>query len=254
VKRDVHLFVHGLSIIRASPTVLQFSFCKTRSLPNLKSICQVTKLSVSNGFDKIELAKPNAWPQAWEGRRAALNSWPQAARFSDYGSGRRHVRRCFCREAVARVDFVSRSGQQRVWRGFFARRTTARGETLCRERSRRPIGTLCRDRSFPIWREEESETRGRPETAREERPIGLCQVVRGWTKMPSFLSHLPTLPKCKTQMQNHWISQFELFDKLVKCKLQLQNRWRCSYDDETANVFNEPSLSQCWANWQPTSG
>jgi len=36
-----------------------FRFVKKRSLPSLKSICQVTKLSVSNGFGKIELAKPN---------------------------------------------------------------------------------------------------------------------------------------------------------------------------------------------------
>jgi len=109
-------------------------------------------------------------------------------------------------------------------------RTAARGETLCREEESEA------DRDFvspyiamevsPIWREEESEMRGRPETAQDERPIGLCQVVRGLAKMLSFLPHLPTLPKCKTQMQNHWIPQFELFGKLVKCKPQLQNRWR----------------------------
>ena len=113
------------------------------------------------------------------------------------------------RRMAARADFVSRSGRRRVWRGFFARRTAARGETLCREEESEA------DRDFvsryvamevsPIWREEESETRRRPETAREERPIGLCQVVRSLAKMPSFLPHLPTLPKCKTQMQNYWI-------------------------------------------------
>jgi len=48
---------HVEELLRASPTVLQFLFCKTRSLPSLKSIGQVTKLSVSNGFGKIELAK-----------------------------------------------------------------------------------------------------------------------------------------------------------------------------------------------------
>jgi len=119
--------------------------------------------------------------------------------------------------------------------------------TLCRDRDgavcggvssrggRRRVVRLCvtkrkseADRGFvsryiamevcSIWREEESETRGRSETAREERPIGLCQVVRGLAKMPSFLPHLPTLPKYKTQMQNYWIPQFEFFGKLVKYK------------------------------------
>jgi len=76
------------------------------------------------------------------------------------------------------------------------------GETLCREEESEA------DRDFvsqyvamevsPIWREEELETRERLKTAREERLIGLCQVVRGLAIMASFLPHLPTLPKCKT--------------------------------------------------------
>ena len=84
--------------------------------------------------------------------------------------------------ALVRSLQGKKSGRRRcVWRGFFTRRTAARGETLCHEEESEA------DRDFvsryvamevsPIWREEESETRGRPETAREERPIGLCQVV-----------------------------------------------------------------------------
>jgi hypothetical protein len=118
-----------------------------------------------------------------------------------------------------------------VWRDFFSRRTAARGETLYRKEESEVdhyfVTRYVTIEVFPIWREEESEMHGRPETAREERPIGLCQVLRSLAKMPSFLPHLPTLSKCKTQMQNHWISQFELFGKLVKCKPQLQNHRRC---------------------------
>ena len=47
------------------------------------------------------------------------------------------------RRTAARADFVSQSGRRRVSRRFFARRTAARGETLCREEV---IGTLCRQR------------------------------------------------------------------------------------------------------------
>ena len=107
-------------------------------------------------------------------------------------------------------------------------RTAARVEVFM---SRRGVGGrsgYVATEGSPIWREDESETLGRPETAWEERSIGLCQVVRGLAKMPSFLPHLPTFPKWKTQIQNYWIPQFEFFGKLVKCKPQLQNRWRCS--------------------------
>ena len=123
-----------------------------------------------------------------------------------------------------RADFLSRSGQRRVWRGFFVRRTATRGETLChREESEA-------DRDFVSrWKVSlYGAKRIQRRAAWEERPIGLCQVVRGLAKMSSFLPHLPTLLKCKTHMQNHLISQLELFGKLVKCKPQLHNRWRCS--------------------------
>ena len=108
---------------------------------------------------------------------------------------------------VTRVEvFLSRGKRQRVWRGFFARQTVARGETLCREEESEDdqdfVSRYVAMEVSPIWREEESETRGRPETAREERPIGLCQVVRGWAKMTSFLPHCQLCQnvkfKCKT--------------------------------------------------------
>ena len=161
IRPDCFLFLQEsfAAEFRASPTVLQFLFYKIKSLPSLKSICQVIKLSVSNNFGKIELAKPNGGPgryfftrffssrrplrrtgslarsptrcvalpppsvragafasrkksgrqstvgrqgivvhPTWE-RRAVLNSLPQAAQFSDYGSRRRRVWRCFRRKA-----------------------------------------------------------------------------------------------------------------------------------------------------------
>ena len=89
---------------------------------------------------------------AWEGRRAALNSWPQAARFSDYGSGRQRVWRCFCREAndSACGGVSSRGRRWRVVR-------------LCVvKRSRRTIRTLCHDMSrwkFPLYGAKRSQRR-----------------------------------------------------------------------------------------------
>ena len=46
---------------------------------------------------------------------------------------------------------------------------------------------------------------------------------RGLTYMPSLLSHLPSWPKYKLQMQNHWIPLFVIFGKLQECKVQMQN-------------------------------
>ena len=181
---------------------MQFSFCKTRSLSSLKSICQVTKLSVSNGFSKIELAKPNGGPGRYF--------------FMCFFSSRRPLRRGMCgdvsvaRRTTARADFVSRSRRRHVWRGFFARRTAARGETLCREEEseadRDFVSRYVAMKVSPIWREEESKTRGRSKTARE-------------AKMPSILPHLSTLPKCKIQMQNHLIPK-----KLVKASFDQSSR------------------------------
>jgi len=178
-------------------------------------------------YDGRWVALNSRWMSAWEGWRAALNSWPQAARFSDYDSGRRHVWRCFCREAnggtcwlcvaigtAVRVEGFLHEADDDVWWDFVSRRGVGGRSGLC--------VAICHDGSFHYM------ARRRVGDAREERPIGLCQVVLGLAKMPSFLPRLPTLPKCKTQMQNHWIPQFELFGKLVKCKPQLQNRWRCS--------------------------
>ena len=108
--------------------------------------------------------------------------------------------------------------------GFFARRTTTHGETLCREEEseadRDFVSRYVAMEVFPIWREEESETRGRPETAREE-------TDRPLPSRPGFGKNVK-FPPSFAKMQNHWIPQFELFGKLVKCKPQLQNHWRCS--------------------------
>jgi len=112
--------------LRASPTVLQFSFCKTRSLPSLKSICQVTKLSVSNGFGKIELAKSNGGPGRYFFMRFFSSRRPLH---------RRRVWRCFCREAdggtcwlcvtigtAARVEGFLREANGSAWWDFVSRR------------------------------------------------------------------------------------------------------------------------------------
>jgi hypothetical protein len=178
------------------------------------------------------VALNSRWTPAWEGQEVALNSWSRRDSPTTAADGGACGGVSVARRTAARADFVSRSERRHVWRGFFARQTAARGETLCSKEESEA------DRDFvsryvvmdvsPIWREEESETHRRPKTAQGERPIGLCQVVWGLAKMPSFLPQLPTFPKYKTQIQNHWISQFELFGKLVKCKPQLQNRWRCS--------------------------
>jgi hypothetical protein len=60
---------------------------------------------------------------------------------------------------------------------------------------------VARDRDI---RREESPDRVGTGRAR----LTFCQAVRGLTYMPSLLSYLPSCPKCKLQMQNHWIPFF----------------------------------------------
>ena len=56
--------------------------------------------------------------------------------------------------------------------GFLCEADAKRGETLCREEESETdqdfVSRYVGMEVSPIWREEESETRGRPETARED--------------------------------------------------------------------------------------
>ena len=86
-------------------------------------------------------------------------------------------------------------------------------------------GGFCRDRWTIYGAKKVRIARG---TGRRVRSA-FCQAVRGLAYMPSLVSHLPSWPKCKLQMQNHWIPLFAIFGKLQEYKVQMQNPWRCSY-------------------------
>jgi len=87
-----------------------------------------------------------------------------------------------------------------------------------KERRREPLRhtTAARRRKF-LSRQSTRQTIYGANSA-EERPIGVCQAVRGFTFMPSFLPQLSSCPNYKTQMQNCWISYFDNFSKLQEYK------------------------------------
>ena len=69
-----------------------------------------------------------------------------------------------------------------------------------------------------------------------------CQAVRVLAYVPSLLSHLPSCPKCKLQIQNYWIPLFVIFGKLQECKVQIQIPWRCSYFQKILQNMNSTTF------------
>jgi hypothetical protein len=140
-------------------------------------------LSVSNGFVKIELAKPNGEP----GRYFFTRFFSSRRPLRRVGSLARSPARCVALlpPSIRASAFASRKKvgdgvlqAARVHLALIEGRPEEVGVLGDREPAGWPWGeSFARRGVSPIWREEESETCGRPKTAREERPIGLCQVV-----------------------------------------------------------------------------
>jgi len=197
---------------RASPTVLRFSFCKTRSLPSLKSICQVTKLSVSNGFGKIELVKPNGGPGHYFFTRFFSSRCP----LRRTGSLARSPARCFALPpplvCVGAFTLRKKVGDDGACGGVSLRGGRRRAVRLCvAKRSRRWIGTLCRDMSrwkFPLYGAKRSRRHVGDQKPRRRRDRSAFAKSSGiWQKcqVSSLICQLcqNTKLKCKTNRYLH---------------------------------------------------